>query len=1029
MRCAAAFVLTLLCLRAMAAPAEPGALFYAGFDGSPEAYSASGAGIPLAVEGEAAYEPGKVGQALVCGPEAASVRYRLPGNLLPSAGTVSLWVKPLNWTPDDPNFHVFLEAGSEGGSLGWLLFYKYFQNGWLLFRLADEKGRFGMAYRPLAWKAGEWRHIAATWSPEALRIYEDGELIARADQPPVAEKLGDSFRIGDRGWHLPHKGARTLIDEVRIYPYPLPLSEIERLARRAPLALRRDPLAEKWHVEARLPDPSGAASARIEVFRSGSTRPALTADASIAGDAVRASLPIRTLASGSYTVTAAIVDAKGETLFRAGPVPAFKPVREQVALANDRIRLVFDGATGGILSLESLKPAFSARARAAPVPILSFETVRFPDHARYYAARDVLIPIAEGALRSLTVERTKTGRRLRAEYRYAPRIEAWATADLPDGSPVATFRLRLKNARPVRPSEAVFIPRITFPALSGLQIGKDPSDDALASGRVQGEVIRPAAANLPEERVLHYPGFACVPWLDLHDAGGGLALLPLTDGRVQLEAVSGAKDSLVDISSRWWSLLRPGEVWDSPPVEIAAHPGRWHWTADRFREWSLKRTPPRPQPDWLGRCDGWLGLGGPTYTFRDLPRVLDAARYYGFFYVQLWSQMILGEQYYSYFYPNPALGTENDLREGIRRVHRKGGRIGFYSNAITFDAAIDANPDLKRTAAKYNLKNLPLLPRFWGEMERNLFTDPAGRYGRSEAGYLDGYWAMCPGAKGWQDYLYNWIHRWQTDYGCDIWYLDSFPIFGYGLGPACFAEHHARPQGLGVGQIDLLRRIRKGYDGPLLYEGPACAAFMPYTNWVLGEEFAFGTDRFSRPDIFAYSFSDVYPVFAGSCNVWQGVSHFYDDLPNPRHEDAVNRVFLIGERFDTLGLYPLNRESSFGEHIKKLVALRQKVRDIVYQGRFYEALGLSGMPPKAEARVFIRKTRPGVILTLLDRRVERSPWVLSIDTSALPWPAKLSRATLLSLDGSSTPARMSRQGRLVRLEIQLQEEISTVRVE
>jgi len=124
----------------------------------------------------------------------------------------------------------------------------------------------------------------------------------------------------------------------------------------------------------------------------------------------------------------------------------------------------------------------------------------------------------------------------------------------------------------------------------------------------------------------------------------------------------------------------------------------------------------------------------------------------------------------------------------------------------------------------------------------------------------------------------------------------------------------------------------------------------------------------------------------------------------------MNYVFLIGERFDTLGLYPLDTESPFGEHVKRLVALRRKVRDIVYPGRMLDERGLSGMPEHVDARVFVRETPPGAVVTVVDRRAERTPWDLHIDTSALPWPEGLRQATLVHLDGSEDAAMMRVDG-------------------
>ena len=146
----------------------------------------------------------------------------------------------------------------------------------------------------------------------------------------------------------------------------------------------------------------------------------------------------------------------------------------------------------------------------------------------------------------------------------------------------------------------------------------------------------------------------------------------------------------------------------------------------------------------------------------------------------------------------------------------------------------------------------------------------------------------------------------------------------------------------------------------------------------------------------------------------------------------MNLVFLNGERFDTLGLYPVDQQSSFGEHVRKLVALRRKVRDIVYQGRFRDVLGLSGTPQRVEARLFVREGL-GAVVTIVDRRGERAAWDLRVDTTALggrPGAAgAVGMANLLLLDGSEKPLEVRRDGEASVVTVEPATEVCAVRLQ
>ena len=158
--------------------------------------------------------PGKVGKALKSGPGTGYVDYPTEGLLRPDAGTVEMWVCPLDWQPEDNEFHTFFDTRNAGA----LYLYKFHDGVRLLMLSCDRvTGPYFLSEHDLTWKPGEWHHIAGTWSPLGVMAYVDGRA---ADDGPTAaslpRSLGATFRIGDHPWHLARTSS-SLIDEVRIY--------------------------------------------------------------------------------------------------------------------------------------------------------------------------------------------------------------------------------------------------------------------------------------------------------------------------------------------------------------------------------------------------------------------------------------------------------------------------------------------------------------------------------------------------------------------------------------------------------------------------------------------------------------------------------------------------------------------------------------------------------------------------------------------------------------------------------------------
>jgi hypothetical protein len=186
------------------------------------------------VVGQVGYAAGKWGSALAVDAN-SRVFYRRDGNLPLSEGTVEMWVAlraegtdPIYSTRDHVVFYyiapnndyigitqadngVLYAGGSVGGS--WQSAY----NG----NFADTRG----------WHAGEWHHVAYTYSVTGafMRLYLDGARVAESYsgyRAPAA--TGTEFTLGSSPW----EGSHYWVDEVRILGRAATDAELAMEARR-----------------------------------------------------------------------------------------------------------------------------------------------------------------------------------------------------------------------------------------------------------------------------------------------------------------------------------------------------------------------------------------------------------------------------------------------------------------------------------------------------------------------------------------------------------------------------------------------------------------------------------------------------------------------------------------------------------------------------------------------------------------------------------------------------------------------------
>jgi len=695
------------------------------------------------------------------------------------------------------------------------------------------------------------------------------------------------------------------------------------------------------------------------------------------------------------------------------PIEYIRPARPEdvaaVTIQNAEVALTFDRTTGRLLSARNKPAGMTVAFGKRGTPIIELDAVRYLKNPRFFRDEDVetIVPDYETLvgvrMRDETIE---------IEHRIAGYIELRLSISVPRQGVETEWRLELGNKLTYTPSKSLVVHRVRYPSLS--DVDEQACGDAphVILPTLMGQKFPEPGKNLARARPQSYIGRATMGWFDFYGSQGGLYFkvgdvepLPQTE----LIARGDPKTRQLHLAIQRWPLCWPGEKWTPGPCGLAVHAGDWHTAADLYRAWFRKTFKTMEPPKWLRDADGYVMSGGPSYEFADFPRVIENAKAIGIDYVQLWSEMTGGDMsYHAFAFPNPYMGTEEELKQAIAELHEKRGHIGVYLNFNTGDPLLGTFVRQPRLAQKIP-KHIPrpALDYMKDNWIQQSLMSHAGSYSTWNTivpGYLDGYWNTCPASKKWTDFYYYWvIEKWAKEYQLDVWYLDSCPV---SRGSPCFAfDHgHQRPVPEGQSIINFYKRLRAGAPkGFCIMQEYSSDRLLPYSTHALG---LMWHPPFAHPEVLRYTLPE-YPLFSGMCNGTGGMKQFYPgEALGP--VDAIERVFLIGNRYE----FPMsNRPPELAnEWRRKMVALRRACHAEMNYGDFLDNIGLSPLPEHVHARIFRRADRGRLAVTLLDRRKgKRTPLEVAIDLDALG-VGQTGVAELVTLEGREALPTPGREG-------------------
>ena len=273
--------------------------------------------------------------------------------------------------------------------------------------------------------------------------------------------------------------------------------------------------------------------------------------------------------------------------------------------------------------------------------------------------------------------------------------------------------------------------------------------------------------------------------------------------------VVGSPECDISVEMSKWAFVAPGEVWQSPSFLIWYYEGTWQQGAEEYRSWADSWYHPVPVRSWMHTMTGFCLVinkqqyGDEVWSYHDIPKLYDIAQAHGCDTLGLFGWFETG---HDNFYPDltvsESMGGEKALREGIQKVHEKGGRVVLYYQGHL----IDVNTPYFKSG------------KGWRDARKNYVGQPYYehycKYSQSEFNrYYGGrtFATACPWCKEWQDLMAE-KAEWIYSLGADGVLFDQLG----GMTPApCFDKNHGHPKAsiaFGLGRHKLLRRIREAVD-------------------------------------------------------------------------------------------------------------------------------------------------------------------------------------------------------------------------
>lgn len=423
-----------------------------------------------------------------------------------------------------------------------------------------------------------------------------------------------------------------------------------------------------------------------------------------------------------------------------------------------------------------------------------------------------------------------------------------------------------------------------------------------------------------------------------------------------------------------YPFLKADGSWRECNIVTAPYSGSWTVCAEKYRKWADGWFTPPQIPDHVAHSSGWQRIilhhqyGEYLFPYEKLEQAYDDAAKAGIDTLFLFGWTAAGmDSGYPVYSADPKLGGVKTLKENIRKVQVKGGKVILYFNG----QLIDVESDYYRSGEGARVA----IKRADGTEHRESYNFTNG--GTFLRAFVNKTFVVaCPACRSWLEILKRHVD-FAVELGVDSVFFDQLGLLSY---PCCDPSHgHPVPYtGIMQGKREMLKELYEYAKSrnPEMGVGIECTTdqTLQYTDFVHIFGFPAGVwnsdwrEKGEKPRTLSasYLFKAAFPEAVISNR------NIRDDSDV---EFPVNQMLLLGSRSD-VEIYrcraTIAETPHYQAYLAKANALRERFGRLLYDGTFRAETFHRVSNPEIQTNSFLLGDELAVLLTQSSRELART---------------------------------------------------------